>query len=85
MKHEISPYHTRPTIVLDESDVVSSSRLAGDDAPGLRDYWQVVRKHKWKIMGCFFAAVLCAAVYVFSATPIYTASATLMIDRKSVV
>jgi succinoglycan biosynthesis transport protein ExoP len=82
MKQEIAPYRTGRTILLEEQDAVSSARLVNDEAPNLRDYWQVVRKHKWKIVACFFAAVLCATIYVFSQTPIYTASATLVIERK---
>ncbi|MGH7824907.1 MAG: GumC family protein [Candidatus Binatia bacterium] len=83
MKQEITPYRARRTIVLEEPDVVSSARLVSDDAPGLRDYWQVARKHKWKIFWCFFGALLSATLYVFSIPVIYTASATLVIERKS--
>ena len=53
----------------------------GGDAPNLRDYWQVVTKHKWKILACFVAAIMITAIIVFSTTPIYTATATLLIER----
>ena len=62
--------------------MVSGPRLVeGDEAPSLRDYWQVVTKHKWKIVACFVAAVMITALIVFSTTPIYTAKATLLIER----
>lgn len=62
-----------------------SSRPHGElsgDAPNLRDYWQVARKHRWKILACFGAAVVLSAVIVFSMTPIYVARTTLLIERK---
>ena len=54
----------------------------GGDAPNLRDYWQIARKHQWKVLGCFAIAVILSAVIVFFTTPIYTARATLLIERK---
>ena len=54
----ISAQYTRGTILVEDADVVSGPRLVeGDEAPSLRDYWQVVTKHKWKILACFVAAV----------------------------
>ena len=52
------------------------------DAPSLRDYWQIARKHRWRIIGCFVAAVAIAALSVLLATPIYTAKAKVVIERK---
>jgi polysaccharide biosynthesis transport protein len=77
-----SAHYTRGTILVEDADVVSGPRLVeGDEAPNLRNYWQVVTKHKWKIVGCFLAAVGITALIVFSTTPIYTAKATLFIER----
>ena len=79
----ISPHYTRGAIRVEDADVVSGPRLVeGDEAPSLRDYWRVVTKHKWKIVGCFLLAVGITAIIVFSTTPIYTAKATLLIERK---
>ena len=52
---EISPY-PRPgtlSVLTDPEDPVSNGRFVQEtgDAPNLRDYWQVVTKHKWKIAG----------------------------------
>jgi polysaccharide biosynthesis transport protein len=78
----ISPHYTRGTILVEDADVVSGPRLVeSDEAPSLRDYWQVVTKHKWKIAACFVAAVMITALIVFSTTPIYTARAILLIER----
>jgi polysaccharide biosynthesis transport protein len=82
---EISPY-PRPgtlSVLADPENPVSNGRFVQEtgDAPNLRDYWQVVKKHKWKIVACFVAAVMITALIVFSTTPIYTAKATLLIER----
>jgi capsular exopolysaccharide synthesis family protein len=82
---EIFPY-SRPgtlSVLADSENSPSNGRLMQEpgEAPNLRDYWQLVRKHKWKIVACFVAAVMIAAVIVFSMTPIYTARATLLIER----
>jgi polysaccharide biosynthesis transport protein len=52
------------------------------DAPNLRDYWHIARKHQWKILACFGTAVVVSMFIVFSMTPIYTARTTLLIERK---
>jgi polysaccharide biosynthesis transport protein len=80
---ELSPY-SQPAVTLEPEDASSSRRHVeiGGDAPNLRDYWQVARKHQWKILACFGAAVVISAVIVFSMTPIYTARTTLLIERK---
>ena len=81
---EISPHRARATMLLEDADLVSEPRLIESaEAPSLRDYWQIVRKHKWKILACFLAAVVITAIIVFSMTPIYTATATLLIERKA--
>jgi succinoglycan biosynthesis transport protein ExoP len=76
----ISPHYTRGTILVEDGHVVSGPRLV-DEAPSLRDYWQVATKHKWKIVACFVASVMITALILFSTTPIYTAKATLLIER----
>jgi hypothetical protein len=71
-------------VLLEPQDALSNRQHLemGGDAPNLRDYWQVARKHQWKIVACFVAAIIVAAVIVFSMTPMYTAKATLLIERK---
>ena len=66
---EISPY-PRPgtlSVLADPEDPVSNGRFVQEtgDAPNLRDYWQVVTKHKWKIVACFVAAVMITAPHRF--------------------
>jgi len=82
---EIVPKPTQRVIVLKQEDAVHDGRRFEPvgEAPSFRDYWQVVRKHRWKIIACFASAVVVSAIMVFSMTPIYVAKATLMIERKA--
>ena len=81
---EILP-KSRRVIFLEQPDVVPNSARVepAGEAPSFRDYWQVVRKHRWKILACLASAVVISAIVVFSMTPIYVAKATLMIERKA--
>ena len=49
----------------------------------LQDYWRVIRKHLWLILSCFFGTVLATILVIFMMTPIYTATTTLLIERKA--
>ena len=65
----------------DERDVDSSERALTDQLD-LQHYLRILRKHKWPIT-LFTAAVTgLAAYYAFTATPIYRATATLLIEQQ---
>jgi capsular exopolysaccharide synthesis family protein len=49
----------------------------------LGEYWRIALKHRLVIAGAFVAALLIAAAVTMLMTPIYTATATLQIDRES--
>ena len=81
MNDEISPPSVR-NVFLEDAKVISRPQFTqGDEAPNLRDYWRIVRKHKWLIGICVLTSILISLVIVFSTTPIYTAKATLLIER----
>lgn len=46
-------------------------------------YWRLLLKHRLLIAGCFCAALVIGAALTFLMTPIYTAKATLQIDREA--
>lgn len=48
------------------------------------EYWRLAVKHRLVIAGAFLAALLTAAAVTLTMAPIYTAQATLQIDRESV-
>lgn len=46
-------------------------------------YWRLAKKHRFVIAGCFLAALALGATVTFLTTPVYTARATLQIDREA--
>lgn len=58
----------------------------GPRAPAfdVAEYWRLAVKHRLVIAGAFLAALLVAAAVTLMMAPIYTAQATLQIDRESV-
>lgn len=46
-------------------------------------YWRLALKHRILILGCFLGALAIGAALTLLMTPIYTATATLQIDRES--
>ena len=49
--------------------------------PHLRDYWQVLLKHRWIVLTCFLVTVITVATATFVQQPVYKATATIKIDR----
>jgi len=49
--------------------------------PHLRDYWQVLFKHRWIVLTCFLVTVVTVATATFVQRPVYKATATIKIDR----
>jgi capsular exopolysaccharide synthesis family protein len=82
MKTEIPSQYRRATILLDEPAVADPRVTEFGEAPSLRDYWLLVRKHQRIVVICFLAALAVTALILFSTTPLYTAKATLLIERK---
>src|ERR1700732_1324970 len=55
---------------------------AGDDID-LRHYWNIINRRKWSIIGLAVAVGLLTMLVVFAMTPIYRASATLLIESQA--
>ena len=56
---------------------------AMDEEPRFLEYWRLLRTHWQWVVGAAGAAVLAALVYVFVATPLYTAESKIMIERQA--
>ncbi len=54
---------------------------AGDDID-LRHYWNVIRRRLWSILGLALTVGILATLIVFAMTPIYRASATLLLESQ---
>ena len=48
----------------------------------LKDYYRVLRKHRYLVVGLFLLSVFSVAVWSFVQTPIYQASATVLIEPE---
>ncbi len=48
----------------------------------LRQYFAILRRHKWGIVGLGFLSALLAALVVMSMTPVYKSTATLLIEAN---
>src|ERR1700681_3651656 len=65
------------------------SRMPEDDdwengeAVDLRHYWNIINPRKWSIIGLAVAVGLLTTLVVFAMTPIYRASATLLIESQA--
>jgi len=62
-------------------DPYAEPRDRDDDEIDLAEYWRVLVKHRWLILGVFAAVVALALLFTLLATPIYRASSTLKIDQ----
>jgi uncharacterized protein involved in exopolysaccharide biosynthesis len=48
----------------------------------LKDYWRILRKHRWLVAGLFMLTVLTVAIWTFVQTPIFQATATVLIEPE---
>jgi len=81
--NEPSPYFFRRTAPLEKRVIdLREFSVVEDQIAPLRECWLIAFRHRWLILICVFALLLCAALYSFTRTPLYTAEATLLIERK---
>ena len=48
----------------------------------LRQYWRIVSRYKWGILGLAIAITVLATLIVFSMDPVYRSTVTLLIEQK---
>jgi hypothetical protein len=56
---------------------------AAERTINLRDYWAILVKRKWLILACVLSTLALGIGVTVLTTPIYTANATLQIDREA--
>jgi polysaccharide biosynthesis transport protein len=49
----------------------------------VQDYFKILRKHRWLVLGLFLVTVLTVTVWAFRQTPIYEAAATVLIEPEA--
>lgn len=50
----------------------------------LKDFWHIVRRRRWLIAGLALGTTVAAAMFALTMTPLYRATATVVIERKGV-
>ena len=60
-----------------------SERDDDDDILDLREYWRVIVKRKWTVLGFFIIVVIAVATATMLMTPIYRATSVLQIEREA--
>jgi polysaccharide biosynthesis transport protein len=81
---QLSPYFSRRATQREKEtiDLREFSSVEEQNDP-LEDYWLIIKQHRWLILMCASSLFLCATLYTFTRTPLYTANATLLIERKA--
>jgi polysaccharide biosynthesis transport protein len=75
-----SNHRVVPSLELDSGATIEP--VVGQEQLQLRERWRVIRKRLWLILATAFGTVLIVGVALFLKTPIYTATATLLIERQ---
>ncbi len=66
-----------------ENNALTSPQAADQEMEiDLRQYWRIINRYKWGILGLAFAITVLATLIVFSIEPVYRGSATLLIEQK---
>ena len=79
-----SPYFIRRTPRVEGQTIdIRDYSVVEDRVHPLRDYWLIAKRHRWLILSCALVFFIGAALYAFTRTPLYTAEATLLIERKA--
>src|SRR5687768_9355966 len=63
-------------------DPVRIYDAANGEAPHFWDYWGVLVRHRWTVIAVFLVVVMAAMVQTFTTRPIYTAKATLKLEKE---
>lgn len=70
----------------DNALMVKQSQIAVAEENGIvqtfRQYWILLRKHQWRILGFSVVTTTLSALVIFSLTSIYQAEATLLIESR---
>ena len=54
-----------------------------EESINLRHYWHIVLERRWLVAATFLVVIILTALYLFSATAIFSATTRLQIDRET--
>jgi succinoglycan biosynthesis transport protein ExoP len=79
-----SPYFVRRTLTpQNEAIEINNFTVVDDQVHPLREYWVTIKRHRWLILVTALAILICTVLYLFTRVPLYTAEATLLIERRA--
>jgi polysaccharide biosynthesis transport protein len=81
--NEVSPFLRRTVAPHQLTTDLQEFSVVQDQVHPLRDYWLIIQRHGWLILGTAFFFLVCALIYAFTTTPLYTAQTVLLIERKA--
>src|SRR5262245_49430425 len=79
---DLAPREQRELVRSDEIDA-EHMYTSGSEEVHLREYWKVLLKRRRLALTIFFAVFVAGAYCVFTATRLYTATATLKIEPQN--
>jgi len=83
--NEVSPYFIQriQEAVHAPNGQYNGTTNGWNSEPNLKEYWDVVRKHRWTLATASVAAAVLAIIWFMTRTPLYRASATIMIQPQA--
>ena len=79
-----SPYFVRRTLTpQNEAIEINDFAVVDDQVHPLREYWVTIKRHRWLILVTALAILMTAFFYSITRVPLYTAEATLLIERRA--
>jgi capsular exopolysaccharide synthesis family protein len=82
--HEPSSYFVhRRDLHADDVIMLNPYGMADDSLFSLSEYWRILQQYRWLIAGVATAALTAALLFTLTRTPLYTAEATLLIERQA--
>src|ERR1019366_3896635 len=73
----------RGQVLPDWRDVAPDDEGSGGVEFDIAQYWRLLIKHRWLIIAVVFAALCVGAALTLLTQPIYTANASLQLDREA--
>jgi succinoglycan biosynthesis transport protein ExoP len=62
--------------------LISPERVEHAREAHLKDYYRILRKHRWLVTGLFLLTVVTVAIWTFLQTPLYQATAIVLIEPE---
>ena len=79
-----SPYFIRRTVQTEPKAIdIAAFTAVEEPVHPLYEYWVTIKRHRWLILISALAVLLFAFFYSVTRVPLYTAEATVLIERKA--